>query len=108
MSAAVASLPAQDAVAYVDRFREAEHASIKDALVKVDDMIDVLLAERDRIETSARVAHEVYGAPIDAGLVRRCAVIQKSAEFLGVIAQHKDELRSVLAPSAKPPVRRRA
>lgn len=93
-------------VSRYERFRSAELASNAAKAPDLDEMIDVVLGERERIERSVRAAEAAYGGVFDEREIRRCAVLQRAAEFLGLVAQHKDEIGPVL--KGQPPKRRRS
>ena len=109
MSAPLLIAPATPAeISLCDRFREAEHIVAKASPPTTDEMIDVCLAQRMHLEMSAHAAATAYGTPFDARIVRHCVVLQRIAEFLGLIAQHKDEVKAVLQAKPEPRLARRA
>lgn len=94
-------------ISQVDRFRTLELQSARDRRITAEEMIDTLLAERCCIEASARAAETAYGTPFDFSVVRRCAVLQNAAEFLGLVHQHRNEVLPIIMPAAMPAAKRR-
>ena len=79
-----------------ERFRLAEHKSVGAKAPDLDEMIKVCLEVRDYLEASAHAADAAYGGEFHTGIVRWCAVLQRQAEFDGVVEQRKNEIGPIL------------
>ena len=86
-------------IARLEAFRALEMQSLRGRVVAAEEMIDIVLSERHRIEASAHAAVGAFGGTYDAGVIRRIAVLGATVGFLRLVDFHRDDVLPILKGS---------
>lgn len=64
--------------------------------MKLSEAIEAVLRQRHKITINAKVAQQHYGVPMDIDVVREVVLLEKAAEMLRLVIEHKEDVLPIL------------